>query len=80
VETQNITVSLSKALVKKVKIVAAKRDTSVSALLASSLEEIVRQDDRYDRAARRLVGRARKGYDLGSSGQVDVERQELHER
>jgi predicted transcriptional regulator len=80
VETQNITVSLSKALVKKVKIVAAKRDTSVSALLASSLEEIVRQDDRYESATRRLVKRARKGYDLGSGGRVEGQRSDLHER
>jgi len=80
VETQNHTVSLPKALVKKVKIVAAKRNTSVSELLTASLEEIVLQDDRYDSTMRRLVERARKGYDLGSSGHIEVMRQELHER
>ena len=65
-KTQNVTLSLPRALLKKVKIVAAKRETSVSALLAASLEEIVRRDDDYEAAMPRVLARIRKGYNLGT--------------
>jgi hypothetical protein len=80
VETQNITLALPKALLRKAKIVAAQRETSVSALLTATLEELVRKDDEYDSAMRRLVSRARRGYDLGSGGQIAIAREQLHER
>jgi predicted transcriptional regulator len=81
VEKRNITLSLPSALVKRVKIVAAKRETSVSALLAASLEEIVRRDDGSRTAAtRRVLTRAARGFDLGTGGQIHTSRDELHER
>ena len=79
-ETQNVTVALPRALLRKLKIVAAKRETSISALLTASLEEIVRQEDEYDSAMRRALRRARKGYDLGTGGHLRIQRAELHER
>jgi hypothetical protein len=80
VEKRNITLSLPTALVKQVKIVAAKRETSVSALLAASLEEIVRGDDeRRTDATRRLLARAGRGFDLGTGGQIHARRDELHD-
>lgn len=80
VETQNITLALPRVLLKKVKVVAAKRETSVSALVAASLEEIVRGDDAIEGAMQRWLTRARQGYDLGSKGRVGVRRDDLHER
>ena len=71
-ETQNVTLSLPRALLKKVKIVAAKRETSVSALLAASREEIVRRDDDYEAAIPRVLARIRKGYNLSTGGRVTV--------
>ena len=79
-ETQNVTVALPRALLRKLKVVAAKRETSISALLTASLEEIVRQGDEYDSAMRRALGRARRGYDLGTGGHLRIQRSELHER
>jgi predicted transcriptional regulator len=79
-ETQNVTVALPRALLRKLKVLAAKRETSISALLAASLEEIVRHEDEYESAMRRALGRARKGYDLGTGGDLPVQRGELHER
>jgi hypothetical protein len=43
-ETQNFTVRLPKDLIRKAKILAARRDTSVSALLTEKLKEIVEHD------------------------------------
>ena len=79
-KTQNVTLPLPRALLKKVKIVAAKRETSVSALLAASREEIVRRDDDYEAAMPRVLARIRKGYNLGTGGRVTVGRDELHAR
>jgi hypothetical protein len=62
------------------KVLAAKRETSISALLTASLEEIVRREDECESAMRHALGRARKGYDLGTGGDLPGQRGELHER
>jgi len=80
VGTQNGTVALPRALPRKLKVVAAKRVISISALLTSSLEEIVRRESGYESAIRRALARARKGYDLGTGGHLRIQRGELHER
>ena len=46
-ETQNITLSLPKEILLKVKQLAVKRQTSVSGLLAQTLERLVHQEDAY---------------------------------
>lgn len=76
-----MTLSLPRALLRKVKVVAATRDTSISALLTKALEEIAGQDDdRQRRAMRRTLARAREGYDLGTHGRLYVDRDGLHAR
>jgi hypothetical protein len=80
VQNQNITLSLPQPLLKKAKILAAKRDTSVSAIVAASIEEAVRQDDEYEVAMEHLLSRAQRGYDLGSHGRRVAQRDELHGR
>ena len=79
-ETRNVTVALPRALLRKLKVVAAKRETSISALLTSSLDEIVRRESESESAMRPAVARARKGYDLGTGGHLRIQRGELHER
>lgn len=79
-DTQNFTVALSKDLLRKVKILAARRGTSVSSLLTRLLADVVRQDDEYAAAMRRLLARARHGYDLGTQGRIAWTRDEVHER
>jgi len=75
---QNITLSLEKGILKKAKLLAANRETSVTKLLAEELSRIVLQDDRYESAKRRALARLRKGFHLG--GQILARREELHER
>lgn len=76
-----MTLSLPRALLRKVKVVAATRDTSISALLTKALEEIAGQDDdRRRRAVRRTLARAREGYDLGTHGRSGVDRDDVHAR
>lgn len=79
-ETQNITLSLPKDVLRKVKLIAVRRDTSVSGLLTETLERLVEQEDAYAQARRRHLDWLRDGADLGTGGQIAVERDELHER
>ena len=79
-ETQNITLSIPKDILLKVKLLAVKRQTSVSGLLTQTLERLVQQQDAYVHARQRHLQRLEQGVDLGTEGQILTRRDELHER
>jgi hypothetical protein len=74
----NITLKLDAALLREVRILAAEEGTSISALLAARLEEIVRERKTYERARKRALARLREGLDLQWA--PPRSRDELHER
>jgi hypothetical protein len=74
----NITLKLDAGILREVRILAAEEGTSISALLASKLEEVIRQRKGYDRARKRVLAQLRKGLDLGWTRPAS--RDELHER
>jgi len=51
----NLTVQLDAEVVRRAKVVAARRGTSVSALVARRLDELVAEDERYEAARQRAV-------------------------
>jgi hypothetical protein len=75
---QNITLSIDKELLKKAKLIAAKKETSVTKLLTEQLAKIISEDDQYDAAKRRAVAILKKGFHMG--GGIIARREELHER
>lgn len=77
---QNITLALPKPVLRKVKILAVERQTSVSALLTGMLEEIVEREDAYAAARERALKRLTRPVNLGSRGQATWTRDSLHER
>ncbi|MGH9369001.1 MAG: ribbon-helix-helix protein, CopG family [Thermoanaerobaculia bacterium] len=79
-ETQNITLALPKQLLRKVKLLAVERETSVSGLLRQALEELVRRDDAYERAREHWLEEIKHPRDLGTHGKITWTRDELHER
>ena len=79
-ETQNITLAIPKEILLKVKLLAVKRQTSVSGLLTQTLESLVQQEDAYAHAQQRHQQRLEQGVDLGTHGQILAKREELHER
>jgi len=79
-ENQNITLSLPKDVLMKVKLIAVQRHTSVSSLLTSEIEKLVQQEDAYIHAQRRHLDWLDQGSDLGTGGQLLTQRDELHER
>lgn len=75
---QNVTISLSREVLRKAKILAAKRDTSISGLLAHEIEVLVGQEEAYERAERAALALLDQGFHLGGARRVS--REELHER
>jgi len=78
-QKQNVTVSLDRNTIHKAKIIAARRSTSISGLLAEQIETLVSEDEAYERAKRGAKALLRKGFHLGGEG-IRVSRDELHER
>jgi hypothetical protein len=73
----NLTLQLDEAVIRRAKVIAAKRGTSVSGLVARDLGELVGQDERYEDAmlrAREILARA-----IARGGR-SWRRDELHER
>ena len=75
---QNITLSLEKDLIKKGKIIASKKDTSLSRLLSDFLKQIINEEERYELSKRNAINILDKGYHLG--GKIPCSRDALHER
>jgi hypothetical protein len=73
----NITLKIDSQLLRKIKVLAAKQETSISALLVSLLEERVSRDLEYDQAKERALARMREGFDLGGR---PFSRDELYDR
>ena len=78
-ETQNITLSLPKDILLRVKLIAVQRQMSVSGLLTKTLETLVEQEDAYVHAQRRHLQGLEEGFDLGTTGQILIHRDELYE-
>ena len=74
----NITLKLDADLLRQVRVLAAEEDTSISALLAARLEQIVRNRKTYARARKRALARLREGMNLRWT--PPSSRDELHER
>jgi hypothetical protein len=79
-ERQNLTLSLPKSLLKKAKIVAIKKEKSLSQLLIEALEEKVREDIDYKKAKERQIKLVNAGFNLGTKGRMTIPREELHGR
>jgi hypothetical protein len=74
----NITLKLDAALLREIRVLAAEEGTSISALLATRLEQIVRERRTYERARKRALARLREGIDLRWT--PPTSRDELHQR
>lgn len=74
---RNVTVQLDDEVIRRAKVLAAKRGTSVSGLVGAELARLVAEDERYEDAWRR----ARKAMgDAVARGGRRWEREELHDR
>jgi hypothetical protein len=74
----NITLKLDADLLREARILAAEEDTSISAMLAARLEQLVRERKTYNSARQRALTRLREGMDLRWT--PPDSREDLHER
>ena len=79
-DRQNVTLSLSKALLKKAKIVAAQENKSLSELVREILRGKVDRQTGYQKAKQRHLSILKKGLNLGTKGCSSYIRDELHDR
>ncbi len=73
----NLTLQLDEDVIRRARIVAAKRGTSVSALVARELDGLVEQDARYEQAWRRAEELIRTAIPRGGRS---WRRDEIHDR
>lgn len=79
-EKQNVTLSLPKETLRKARLLAVERNTSLSSLLVEAIEEIVAKSDAYELAREQHLAILKEGYNLGTYGNITSSREELHER
>ena len=65
VANQNLTLKLPAETIRKAKVVAAERGTSISALVAEKIDELVGEDAAYQAAKRRACEWLKQGWHLG---------------
>jgi hypothetical protein len=76
---RNITLTMPEELVRRAKIAAAERDTSVSALVAEYFGALVQQEDGYDLMWAEEERLMQEGLPM-RVGEITWSRADLHER
>ncbi len=67
---QNLTVRLDAETIRKARVLAARRSTSISRFIAEEIERLVGEDERYERARAAALADLARGFDLGSEGHL----------
>lgn len=75
-----MTLALPAGLLRRVKVIAAARESSISAMLTAALRQIADQEQGYEVARRRMLADLPKGFNLGTHGKIAWSRGSLHER
>jgi hypothetical protein len=76
--TKNITLAIDEAVLEEARVYAARRNTSVNGLVRDFLEGIAKQEDRTERARRRLRELAERS--TLEVGEVTWKRDDLYDR
>ena len=77
---QNVTLALRSETIRRLKVLAAERGSSISRMLTEQLHEMLDRETGYDSARRRALARLERGLPLGMPDRVPWSRDELHER
>jgi predicted transcriptional regulator len=78
--TQNVTLSVPREILQKIKVIAARQNTSISALMTHTLAQIVAREEGYQSACRSHLQTLNNGIALGTGGDMAWAREDLHER
>jgi hypothetical protein len=80
VEKQNITLSLPREILKKGKVLAARKGISLNELVRELLQANTENDGEYQASAERQIKRMKEGIQLGTKGKIPWKRDQLHQR
>jgi hypothetical protein len=80
-DKQNVTLSLPAPLLKKLRVVAAKRNTSMSRLMEGAISKLVLDDDDdYEARHKRMIERMKNAPGRGLGDNFTWDRNEQYER
>jgi hypothetical protein len=79
-EKRNVTLSLPTPLLKKFKVIAAKRNVSMSSLMEVAISKMILDDDDYDMRAKRAIERMRNSPGRGVGDNITWTREEIYDR
>ncbi|MBV9083190.1 MAG: hypothetical protein JOZ62_10965 [Acidobacteriaceae bacterium] len=77
-DNQNVTLSLPRGLLRRIKRLAVDRDTSISSLMTEALTRLANEARRYSAAHSRSLAALRSAGSLGTGGRRTWSRDELH--
>jgi hypothetical protein len=77
---RNITLALPVKVLRQIKRIAARRQTSVSKLLTQALEEMATREEEYAQARQRHMAWLEHAAELGTGGRITWSRESLHDR
>ena len=75
---QNLTVKLGKGAIRKAKVLAAQKGTSISRLVSGYIEQMVKDEEAFVSAREKAMTYLGKGFHFG--GCIDSKRDDWHER
>ena len=75
---QNITIRVEKDLIKRGKVIAAHRQTSLTRLLSDFLKQVIEKEEFYEQSKRKALKILNKGFRMG--GRIACSREQFHER
>jgi hypothetical protein len=78
--TQNVTLAIPKDVLRKAKLLAVEKNTSLSGLLTQALINLVAHQEAYEQARQRNLALLKSGLNLGTHGVATWKRENLHER
>ena len=78
--TQNVTLAIPKDILRKARILAVQKNTSLSGLLTQTLVDLVAYQEAYEQSRQRNMALLYRGLDMGTHGKISWKREELHER
>ena len=79
-ETQNVTLAIPERVLRDARLIAMKRQTSLSALVTQMLAEMVAEENGYTKARDHHLGLLNENLDLGTRGVIGRTREDVHER
>jgi metal-responsive CopG/Arc/MetJ family transcriptional regulator len=79
-EKQNVTLSLPVGLLQKLRVMAAKRNVSMSSLMTSAISKLILSEDDYDARAKRAIERMKNAPNRGVGDKITWTREEVHDR